>query len=258
MVFKKLSVRTAASVKLYYTRQYLVKKKRDNKSMAVALPAASISFSVHISRLIQLPGFSLGYHLEKFDQIVDSGPYSDKGGNPEVEYADIMHIYIQVRVLYSKEPVIVIMKQKGQNCDYLKYGFKFSQFTRGNDDPFRGGDAAKPGDNDLPAEDNQYHPGRDAPKGNYHDECGSHYEFVRYGVQKLAEQGYDPHAPGNVPVQPICYGGQSEQQGCKETGCFGRGEQEKHKNWNNGDSEYRQKVGNIKNGTFARIRHERP
>ena len=146
---------------------------------------------------------------DEFPQVVDSRPDGKHERDPEEEDAEIMHVYIQIRILHAKKPVVIIVEEQAEDGGYLEDGLELPEVAGGNDDPLRRGEAAQAGDDDLPAEDDQHHPGRHPLKGQHHDQRSHHDHLVCDRIEKFTERGHDLHAAGQVPIQPVggrCHG----------------------------------------------------
>ena len=80
---------------------------------------------------------------DEFPQVVDSRPDGKHECDPEEEDTEIVHVHMQVRVLYGKKPVVIKVEQQAQDGGYLEDGLELPEVAGGNDDALRRGEAAR-------------------------------------------------------------------------------------------------------------------
>lgn len=105
-------------------------------------------------------------------------------------------------------------QQGGDAESQLEGGFPFAGRARRDDDAVVLGNLAQACDQEFPADDENGGPDGAEPHARQVNEGGGNGNFVRQGVNELAESGDLVQAAGQVAVQPVRAGRQDEGDQC--------------------------------------------
>lgn len=103
-------------------------------------------------------------------------------------------------------------EDEGTEGNVLDNGLPFAQATGRHDNAGGGGNPAQSGDDNLAAENDQGDPGGEFAGGNEHDQGGGHQHLIGQGIHQLAQHRYFFVLAGEVTIDPVGSGGDTEHQ----------------------------------------------
>ncbi len=186
-----------------------------------------------------------GEDPEELVQVIETRPEGQDEGNGEEKHAEIVHVDQQQVGANAEEPVVIVMQQQAGDGDHLVDGLVFAQIAGVDDDPFRRGDRAQAGDDDLPGQHQEHRPGRHAAVGDEHDQGGHDDQLVGQRIEKLAEHRHHAPLAGQPAVDKIGHRGNAED-GCRpEARLAGIREHDDDDQGDRGDPGQGQEVGEV-------------